>query len=76
MSHLTNVEDLLEELGLFSLFTAELILLYMVKRKLLFLQTYLLSLLSEVSDLSLHIFGVSGGEKDVLNFMVELCNRL
>ena len=68
LSHLTNIEDGLEEVRLLTLLALELILLDVIEMELFLLQVDLLGLRREHRDLSLDIVTVGGREENVLHF--------
>ena len=72
LGHLANVENLLDELRLLALLAPELELFDVTQVELLLIQTDLLGLLREVTDLSLNLLGVGRREEDVLDFLRQL----
>ena len=72
LGHLANVENLLNELRLLALLAPELELFDVTQVELLLIQTDLLGLLREVTDLSLNLLGVGRREEDVLDFLRQL----
>ena len=72
LGHLANVENLLDEIRLLALLSPILELFDVTQVELLLIQTDLLGLLSEVTNLCLDLFSISCREEDVLDFLRQL----